>query len=88
MIANMKTIAITIEDDVLRRIDHLAKIGQSAGNRGAQRAHIASCYHAWLSLKVIAKRVGKTLYQVKADPFGDYLRAQLRNPTIPAYGVA
>ena len=54
----------------------------------AQRTHIASCYHAWLSLKVIAKRLAKTLYQVKADLFSDYLRAQLRNPVIPAYAVA
>ncbi len=54
----------------------------------AQRTHIASCYHAWLSLKVIAKRLSKTIYQVKSDLFSDYLRAQLRNPAIPAYGLA
>lgn len=54
----------------------------------AQRTHIASCYHAWLSLKVISKCLGKTLYQTKADLFSDYLRAQLHNPAIPAYGVA
>lgn len=54
----------------------------------AQRTHIASCYHAWLSLKIIAKRLDKTVYQVKADLFSDYLRAQLRNPAIPAYGLA
>jgi hypothetical protein len=40
--------------------------------------------------KVIAKRLGsgKTIYQVKADLFSDYLRAQLRNPIIPAYALA
>ena len=54
----------------------------------SQRTHIACCYHAWLSLKVIAKRLGKTIYQVRADLFSDYLRAQLRNPAIPAYGLA
>jgi hypothetical protein len=54
----------------------------------AQRTHIACCYHAWLSLKVIAKRLGKSLYQVRADLFSDYLRVQLRNPAIPAFGVA
>jgi hypothetical protein len=54
----------------------------------AQRTHIACCYHAWLSLKVIAKRLGKSLYQVRADLFSDYLRVQLRNPAIPAYGGA
>lgn len=54
----------------------------------SQRTHIASCYHAWLSLKVIAKRLGKSMYQVRTDLFSDYLRAQLRNPAIPAYGLA
>jgi hypothetical protein len=55
----------------------------------SQRTHIACCYHAWLSLKVIAKRLGgKTMYQVRADLFSDYLRAQLRNPVVTAYGLA
>jgi hypothetical protein len=54
----------------------------------SQRTHIACCYHAWLSLKVLAKRLGKTVYQVRADLFTDYLRAQLRNPIISAYGLA
>ena len=53
----------------------------------SQRTHIACCYHAWLSLKVISKRLGKTLYQVRCDLFSDYLRAQLRAPAIPAFGV-
>lgn len=54
----------------------------------SQRTHIACCYHAWLSLKVIAKSLGKTMYQVRADLFSDYLRAQLRNPGVTAYGIA
>ncbi len=55
----------------------------------SQRTHIACCYHAWLSLKVIAKRLGggKSMYQVRADLFSDYLRAQLRNPVVTAYGL-
>ena len=32
----------------------------------AQRNHFACCYHAWFSLKVVAKKLGKTLYQVRA----------------------
>ena len=28
----------------------------------AQRNHFACCYHAWFSLKVIANKLGKTLY--------------------------
>ena len=51
----------------------------------SQRTHLACCYHAWLSLKLKAKQLHKTLYQVKTDLFRDYLRAELRNPRIPAF---
>jgi len=50
----------------------------------SQRNHLACCSHAWLSLKVKARELGKTLYQVRADLFRDYLRAELRNPRICA----
>ncbi len=50
----------------------------------SQRNHLACCYHAWLSLKVHATRLGKTLYQVRADLFRNYLRAELANPHIRA----
>jgi len=51
----------------------------------SQRNHIACCYHAWLSLKVKAKELGKTLYQTKHDLLSDYLRAELRQPQIQAF---
>jgi hypothetical protein len=54
----------------------------------AQRNHFACCYHAWFSLKVVAKKLGKTLYQVKHNLWSDYLRNELRNPRIPAYQPA
>lgn len=54
----------------------------------AQRNHPAGCYHAWVSLNVNGLELGKTLYQVRADLFRDYLRAALRNPPIPAYRPA
>jgi len=50
----------------------------------SQRNHIACCYHAWLSLKVKANELGKTLYQTKHDLLSDYLRAELRKPRIHA----
>jgi hypothetical protein len=50
----------------------------------SQRNHLACCYHAWLSLKVKAKQLNKTLYQVKTDLLSDYLRAELRQPRVPA----
>ena len=51
----------------------------------SQRNHLACCYHAWLSLKVMATKLNKTLYEAKTDLLRDYLRAELRNPHIPAF---
>lgn len=50
----------------------------------SQRNHIACCYQAWLAIKVKAKALGKTTYAVVQDLLSDYLRAELRNPRIPA----
>jgi hypothetical protein len=54
----------------------------------SQRNHLACCYHAWLSLKIQAKRLNKTIYRVRTDLFSDFLRAELRNPSIPAFQPA
>jgi len=54
----------------------------------SQRNHLACCYHAWLSLKVKATQLHKTLYQVKSDLLSDYLWAELRNPRVPAFQPA
>lgn len=54
----------------------------------SQRNHIACCYHAWLSLKVHAKKLGKTLYQTKHDLLREYLRTELRHPRIQAFAPA
>jgi hypothetical protein len=51
----------------------------------SQRNHLACCYLAWLSLKMHAHRVGSTLYAARANLFREFLRSQLRNPTIVAY---
>ena len=48
----------------------------------SQRNHLACCYHAWLSLKVHAALLNKTIY--RADLFSDYLRNQLDYPCFPA----
>lgn len=50
----------------------------------AQRNHLACCYHAWVSLKVKARQLGTTVYQVRAMLFREYLRAELRQPRVPA----
>lgn len=51
----------------------------------AQRNHLACCYHAWFSLKVMAKKLGITLYKMKQTLWSDYLQNELRNPRIRAY---
>jgi hypothetical protein len=50
----------------------------------SQRNHLACCYLAWLSLRVHAMKIGTTLYQARANLFREYLKAELRNPTIRA----
>ncbi len=50
----------------------------------SQRNHIACCYQAWLALKVKAVELGKTLYAMKHDLLFEFLRAELRDPRIPA----
>ncbi len=52
----------------------------------SQRNHLACCYQAWFAIKVKAKQLGKSLYAVITDLFRDYLRAELRDPRIPAFG--
>lgn len=43
------------------------------------------CYLIWLSLKTHAHRLSTTLYDARANLLLDYLRAELRQPTIRAY---
>lgn len=51
----------------------------------SQRNHLACCYHAWLSVKVKANELNKSLYAMKHDLLYEYLRAELRDPRIPAF---
>ena len=39
----------------------------------SQRNHLACCYHAWVSLKVKAKALKTTLYQIRNNLFYGYL---------------
>jgi hypothetical protein len=50
----------------------------------AQRNHLACCYHAWVSLKVKAKELRQTMYELHDSLFRDYLRTELQNPRIVA----
>ncbi|MFK5970174.1 MAG: hypothetical protein QM487_08675, partial [Candidatus Marithrix sp.] len=49
----------------------------------SQRNHIG--YHAWISIKVKAKQLGKTLYKTKRDLLFNYLSIELSKPRISAF---
>lgn len=48
----------------------------------SQRNHIAAAMLVWLSVKELADKTGKTVYQLKQGLLSDYLIQQMRNPTI------
>ena len=50
----------------------------------SQRNHLACCYFVWLSLKMVAKKTLRTLYQVRHSLFSDFLKQELRSPRIQA----
>jgi len=50
----------------------------------SQRNHLACCYSGWVAIKVKAQEMRKTVYQLRNGLFADYLKSQLKNPTIPA----
>jgi Transposase DDE domain len=50
----------------------------------SQRNHLACCFHAWVSLKIRAKELKQTLYQVRTGIFTDFLKQQISMPSISA----
>lgn len=50
----------------------------------SQRNHLACCYAAWVALKVKAQELRTTMYQVRNRLFAEFLKSQLKNPTIQA----
>jgi hypothetical protein len=48
-----------------------------------QRNHIACALLVWVRLKQVAQETASTIYQLKQGLLDDYLRSQLRSPTIP-----
>ena len=46
------------------------------------RNHIGCAILVWIRLKQVAVETGRTLYRVKHDLLGDYLRQQLKSPTV------
>ncbi len=48
----------------------------------SQRNHIASALLVWLVFKELADKAEQTVYQLKHGLLSDYLKQQLRNPTI------
>jgi hypothetical protein len=50
----------------------------------SQRNHLACCYSAWVAIKIKAKEMKQTVYQLRNGLFAEYLKSQLKNPTISA----
>jgi len=48
-----------------------------------QRNHIACAMLVWNHLKRLAVQAGKTIYKLKSELLSDYLKSQLRVPSIP-----
>lgn len=80
------------EDDIRWQVEQVHReIKQLTGSekcqcrkQRAQRNHLACCYQAWLALRVYAQSFTKSVYAAKHDLLSDFLRAELRNPRIPA----
>lgn len=49
----------------------------------AQRNHIACAMLVWVRLNEVSQRIGCTVYQLKEGLLDDYMRQQLKNPSIP-----
>jgi hypothetical protein len=47
-----------------------------------QRNHIACAVLVWIRLTAIARKTCKTVYQIKHDMLSDYLRQELRSPSV------
>lgn len=47
-----------------------------------QRNHIACAMLVWIRLKQVALATARTAYQVKSDLLSDYMRQQLRSPSV------
>lgn len=49
----------------------------------ALRNHIACSFLVWVHLKRLATQLDTTIYQLKHSLLDDYMRQQLKNPSIP-----
>jgi hypothetical protein len=47
-----------------------------------QRNHIACALLVWTRLKMIAYQSGRTIYQLKHGMLSDYLKEQLKHPSV------
>lgn len=50
----------------------------------SQKNHFACCYHAWISMKKMAKMLNITIYQLRNNIFTEFLIQKLNNPAIKA----
>ena len=51
-------------------------------NSRIQRNHIACAVLVWIRLTAIARKTGTTVYKLKHDMLSNYLREELRSPSV------
>jgi hypothetical protein len=81
--------ALAITVDTVRLLDLDCETKQLMGLESCQcrkarivRNHIACAILVWVRLKQIVRETGKTVYMVKHGLLSDYMRQQLRSPTV------
>ena len=91
----MTSHAIQVENAVRWQIEQLHReLKQLTGSEKcecrkarSQRNHLGCWYLAWLALRLCADQLAQSLYAVQHALFSDYLRAELRQPHIPAFST-
>jgi hypothetical protein len=53
-----------------------------AGKARIQKNHMACAVLVWIRLKTVTRKVGSTLYQLKQNLLAEYLRQELRSPSV------
>jgi Transposase DDE domain len=83
-VENTKAIGLQIED-FHRSFKQLTGSEKCQCRKAkSQRNHFACCYHAWVSIKKMAKTTKTTPYQVRNNLFTIFLKEQLINSVIKA----
>lgn len=66
-----------------RELKQLTGVEACQGRKARiQRNHIACALLVWTRLKAVAYESGRTIYQIKHGMLSEYLKAQLKHPSV------